>query len=785
MKFRILLLVPCILALESCRENEGERREAGTPAPVMTPGMPTPSVAGLPGEKQRGDPGGPDSPGAQPSASPGAGESPGELTPGGAFDAAFFATLDLERPDLAEVGAAVTKHDYPAATKALARHLRERPTPKFPQTGATPAPSDRRLGSDSPAERALRLDFTIIGKPHQFQDKIDWEFMPPGVNNTNWPQQLNRHAAWSDLADAYAKTGNPEYVRGLSFLLRDWVAKNPPPNAEGELKKFGDEVWWKRGGNVWADINAGIRAGEAWPKVFYSVLRSPDLSDEDLVLWMKSFGDHARYLMVPKSKDNHFAMATNGLFTVGALFPEFKESASWRDEAMSRVKTEISAQVYPDGTQTELTPWYHMTAMRQFMTIAELARLNGIPLPENVAGVLEKMHAYFVQTAEPGGSPHPRSVPRLNDSENVSVPNLLAKALDVFPDRGDFRWLATDGKEGTPPAFTSTLVPYAGQVVMRASWDKDANYLLMDAGPFGTGHQHEDKLSLNVSAYGHRMIIDPGRYAYVSKGSEDSKFRDYCLTTMAHSTVLVDGKGQNRRAARATWKTEQPMSIVWQTTPQFDYASASYGEIPGETYKDAAQGAVVHRRQVLFVKPHYWIVVDTVGTGESTLPAKALSLFHLADGETVLDKTTGSVVLRLPGGPSMAIVPLLEEGLTAKIVKGQENPFLLGWDLSGGGGGRHPIPVVCYEQAINGPTTTFAYAFVPFPIDATVVPPQVSKIAGTGGTRGIRVTFPDASKNVEAFWNGAGPVSVGNAMFDAPFAIRVGNSPLQPVGNQP
>ena len=44
------------------------------------------------------------------------------------------------------------------------------------------------------------------------------------------------------------------------------------------------------------------------------------------------------------------------------------------------------------------------------------------------------------------------------------------------------------------PTETSHAFPYSGHYVMRSGWDKDATYLLFDAGPFGAGHQHEDKL---------------------------------------------------------------------------------------------------------------------------------------------------------------------------------------------------------------------------------------------------------------------------------------------------
>jgi len=55
--------------------------------------------------------------------------------------------------------------------------------------------------------------------------------------------------------------------------------------------------------------------------------------------------------------------------------------------------------------------------------------------------------------------------------------------------------------------------------------------MIIDAGPYGTAHQHEDKLNFELYAYGNHLVVDPGTYRY----NEDSPWRGFyarhCLTT--------------------------------------------------------------------------------------------------------------------------------------------------------------------------------------------------------------------------------------------------------------
>ena len=63
---------------------------------------------------------------------------------------------------------------------------------------------------------------------------------------------------------------------------------------------------------------------------------------------------------------NWVIIENSGLATAAILFPEFKESRKWLDQAFGRLDRELGRQVYPDGCQKELTTGYHQVCINCF-----------------------------------------------------------------------------------------------------------------------------------------------------------------------------------------------------------------------------------------------------------------------------------------------------------------------------------------------------------------------------------------------------------------------------------
>ncbi|MES2460419.1 MAG: alginate lyase family protein, partial [Armatimonadota bacterium] len=581
-------------------------------------------------------------------------------------DAQLFASLDYAaNPALAPVKRAADAGDIAGAKKAMAAYLRTRTSVPW---SVSPRVADRSAvtWNSKAAEDAERGQVGVVTIGHLFPNgEIDWHYDATGgtsglPKNNEWTWQLNRMSWWRNLASAYQATGDERWASAWVRQFRSWVAQNPPP------ERVSNGV-----GSTWRTIESGIRMSGNWPEMYHIFLLSPSVTDDDLIAYVKTAVTHARYLAANPSTGNWLTMEMNGLYGVGALFPEFTESKSWRKQAGEALYKEASTQFLPDGAQIELTPGYHNVALSNVLGLYQRAKMVGrtAELPTDYTARLERAFDFNLYLMTPD-----RDLPRFNDSWPVGVRKLMTEAAALFPERKDFQWVATDGKSGTPPAKTSYDFRYAGYRVMRSDWEPDANYAVLDSGPLGYGHVHQDKLNLVIWAYGREILFDGGGGSY-----EASPYRSFATDTFGHNTVLVDGKPQRRDTKdRAANVAKAPISGNWVTTAASDQVSGTYDE----GYGAVGDRIATHKRTVTFTKganPSY-TVIDTLTPNDDKEHTYQVR-WHLLTTATETNPTTQATVTNDAGKPNLLVLPLGEAGLEVRSASAQTSPELLGWNV--------------------------------------------------------------------------------------------------------
>ncbi|MGH2535352.1 MAG: alginate lyase family protein [Thermomicrobiales bacterium] len=535
------------------------------------------------------------------------------------------------------------------------------------------------------AERIPRLELISCSTPCQFAGEVDWFANPTFNQYREWTWQLSRHAEWAILAERYRETGDERYAEGFARLFRSWVRQAVvPENAPGNAT------------HCWRTIEAGIRMGGAWQWALHSFYRSPHFTDDVLVDWYKSVWEHGWRLRHFHRTHNWLIMEMNGLAQIGILYPQFRKAAAWKGYAFDRLTEELDDQVYPDGFQYELSTGYHQVVIRNYQWLWDVCDAYDEPVPAAWRTGLEGMHAANVRLMMPDGR-----LPDLNDGGWHKVAPLMERTAEQYPARNDFRWAATRGRDGMPPAETSLAFPYAGCFVMRSGWEPDAVWALFDGGPFGAAHQHEDKLSLLLHAFGRLLLTEGGNYAY-----DDSEMRRYVLSTRAHNTIRVDGQDQNRRLhfRREEIDLGALAPARWQTTDRADVAEAAYDEGYGP---DAAR-TVTHHRRVIFLKRGYEALGPYVLVIDRLLPNdeerhEYEALWHLGTETAETDGLTARS--RDSGEPNLTILPAAMPGLEVEIVRGQESPEWQGWkSIKDHQQGQYvEIPTAIYRWAAAGP----------------------------------------------------------------------------------
>jgi len=539
------------------------------------------------------------------------------------------------------------------------------------------------------AQRAMDREWSYTQGPGKrgtirFEEKIDWTANPTeGEARTHlWNESLNRHFHFRTLARAYWQTGRDEYAKEIADQIEDWVESNPQP-----LLSSGNRARCY----AWQTLTTGIRLADTWPEALYRCMGSPAFSDDVICTILKSVCQQARHLVRWPSKGNWLTAESNGLFTAGMLFPELKEAKEWRAIAIARLYKQLDDEVYPDGMEYELAAGYNNWVVSEFAHIFELTALNNLrdELPDDYQQKMEKMYNYQLFASMPDGR-----IPGLNDSGNASVRKSLQTGYELFPHRADFLYVASSRTLGRVPDHTSHAFPWSGHYVMRSGWDPGATFLLFDAGPFGFGHQHEDKLHFVLYSHGRQLILDPGNFSY-----DRSRWRRYVLGTQGHNTITVDGRGQNRRWKRETyfwprpWQGDAPPDndAVWTSTKDYDFAAGVYQD----GYGRGGELDIEHRRCILWVKPAYFIVVDTLkptDDGEHTYEA----LFHLDAADASID----GLAVRSPndGEANVKIVALPDPATSLITVKGEKDEPVQGWSS----GPWRAVPCAIYRKAATG-----------------------------------------------------------------------------------
>lgn len=327
-----------------------------------------------------------------------------------------------------------------------------------------------------------------------------------------------------------------------------------------------------------------------------------------------------------------------GMFSL--CFPNHPKSGEWLSHALQQFEAQMKNFILPDGSVPE-SPRYHGAVLRALVPFAYAVKKNtGKNLFENkkfktVLDWLVKIQTppdpVFGKYIMRGGNirgynmglmGNPRDrmvlVPGLGDA---NWGNLWLSALGwaapayrdsdpVFSGRLMWTWnragqpfpseltpgnplsafiLSNPNLKAIPQHLNSHLLSDIGYAILRSGFGNENEvYMLFNCGPF-RGHQHNDRGSFSLYAYGLPLSLDPGVYDY----GESRK--SWYSQPQAHNIITF---GQGKLAGRARARIS-----AFLTTRRLDYVA---GEIPGP------KGVSRYTRHVLFIKPDYFVIWDEI-----------------------------------------------------------------------------------------------------------------------------------------------------------------------------
>ncbi len=278
----------------------------------------------------------------------------------------------------------------------------------------------------------------------------------------------------------------PAYADRALELAADWIADNPRDGAVADM--------------AWNDHSTALRA-----VVFACIadrLAAPDWLLASLVVHGETLADPAFYV----NRGNHALNQAIGLLEVGRVLAR----KDWIDLAVQRITTLSTRASTPRGSPTS-------RRSRTSSTTTAVTRLRRAgcshsasrrPQPSTVSQLMPELLAYATL---PSG--YYELLGDTSDLQAASIPGTWAE------------FTATAGASGPrPPSRIRRFA--AGFLFARSGWGtsrtfQDETALSIRYGPKQAIHGHDDGASLTLAAWGSRLLVDPGMYAY-----QGGAFRD-------------------------------------------------------------------------------------------------------------------------------------------------------------------------------------------------------------------------------------------------------------------
>ncbi len=493
------------------------------------------------------------------------------------------------------------------------------------------------------ADAVCRGEFDILGYGRlSFGDPVNWQLDPVSGRESpaiHWSRidplayervgdskvvwELNRHQWLLDLGQAYLLSGDERYAQRFVSLLSQWMARNPP----------GVGINWS------SALEAAIRL-IAWCWALRLFRQSRSLTPGFFLVmlgWLQHHGQFvARNLSQYFSPNTHLTVEALSLFYLGVLLPELRGARQWRSLGRRILLAELDKQVLADGVYFEQSTRYQYYTADIYLQFLALAEKNSELLPARLRAGIDKMLVFLLYVQRPDGS-----LPQIGDADGgwllplrrrppedyqsvfstaaVLLGNkhyawaaraLAPETLWLLGRSAQSRWSSL--RPVPPPGAPARYFAEGGYIVLRKGWARDDHQLIFTVGPRNpdtcSGHDHADLLSVQCSAWGENYLVDAGTYCYTA----DATWRNYFRSSYAHSTVVIDRRGQSEPAGPFAWRRRpQARRRKLVSMPAGLLAEAQYDA-------SRVRGAVVsHRRRVLFIDSEYWLVVDEL-SGEGT-----------------------------------------------------------------------------------------------------------------------------------------------------------------------
>ena len=492
------------------------------------------------------------------------------------------------------------------------------------------------------------------------QENIVYEYRVPAIDEwqfkpiTSYPCLILNAAEKDKLKKNYNQLSLAD--KRLELPVKAWITDG---NADEKAKATQFFIkYWKEYNKKWTVANLkkdnpdGVGMRGIWRCIhFYDAVQALGmLQESDRIEFRDSLvksielalGNDAKH---PKITSNigfrHINIWGDVVLSAGITgmaFPELPQSKDWVQFAMNEINWQLTTGEW-DGCWHE-SARYHMWQLNicgQFFEI--LKNRTGIDMFQHPS--IKRMCEWAVTYSTPLTTvpvlknPKPNGIslmPAIGDAswepESYGMLNLYArqyvKTDPRLSEKLQWQWLSsgstTSGctsatvllidpsiKSQKPALLTSSISKRKGYVLMRDKFDTpdDVWFLQKSGEPSYSGHENADRNSFSLFADGVPLAMDAGSGNY-----NDPRHFAWHKKTISHNAIIFeDSKHPGEILQYKSQKIVTGNVLAWKTTVEADFSSL-----------DASAASDVERnvRNVLFVKPDYFVIYDEIKSKQNS-----------------------------------------------------------------------------------------------------------------------------------------------------------------------
>lgn len=508
-----------------------------------------------------------------------------------------------------------------------------------------------------------------IRKIKQSADSVlgdGWKFSRfdpvPVTALTDWAQYGVAHRSWGfhlhawEFMDPLLRAADAEegdaWLHRVVRIAIDWV----------RIHRGADDT---ADPMAWYDMSLSLRT----PRLIAIALRAARHGDlrEETVILAEALAWHLDELHEDRAfnpRNNHGFYTAVSQVHSGRYLSMLPDAARTAEEGEERLAKMARSQFATDGVHLEHSPDYHRMLLNSF----ELAVQDDLIADEEIRTRIQRAANVLGWMIQPDGA-----ILQMGDSPATQVIGKVGDSIDPHT-----RFLLTDGASGEPAAEELAAFPEGGYAFVRSPQPSGpgelarSGYLAFSAAYHSRAHKHADDLNVVWFDRGHQILTDAGRFGYGELLERESPLRaegyyyaaperQYVESTMAHNTLMVDGKNHQRHGRKPYGSA---LTECLKNGDRFDLSA----RVRHPDY--------VHRRRAVYTPGKELRLIDSLHSSRSE-PREAIVWLNI-DGSFELEAVGEEVVLATDTENGPFRLRITGPGRLVEPIRGRQDP-LRGW----------------------------------------------------------------------------------------------------------